>query len=393
MIDTATALELVTIHGSTSTIEQEMELENALDYVLAKDVTSEIDMPPFRQSAMDGYALHLNDGVTYSLVEEIKAGDDTNPTLQKGQAARIFTGAPVPNTANAVVMQEKVRVNGEEIILKEPVDQGANIRPQGEQIRAGAIAITKGTTLKGTHIGFLASLGVTKVSVCTKPSISIVVTGNELVDSGEKLAYGQIYQSNGYMLTAVLKELGYANTSVVTIKDNFQHTKTVLKSSLASHDIVLVTGGISVGDYDFVGKAFAEIGVKEIFYKVKQKPGKPLYYGKKGDTSIFGLPGNPAAALSCFYVYVYPLLKKWEGAEQVSLPRISLPLLADYTVKGTRAQFLKARIQGAGVTILGGQSSAMVKAFGDANALVYLPQNSAEIKKGQMVEAILLPFK
>ena len=393
MIDTTTAIELVLLHGFINKKMLEVNLNDGLDYVLAKDVISEVDMPPFRQSAMDGYALHIGDDATYTIVGEVKAGDNENPILHKGEAVRIFTGAPVPITANTVVMQEKVTVDGNKITIEESLKINTNIRPKGEQIEAGGIALNKGTNIRGVHIGFLASLGVTKITVCEKPSIAIVVTGNELVSPGSKLTYGEIYESNGAMLTAVLNELGYRNTSVILIKDDYDKTKKVLKETLVNHDVIIVTGGVSVGDYDFVGKAFNVIGVQEIFYKVKQKPGKPLFFGKKEGTSIFGLPGNPAAALICFYIYVYPLLKKYEGAEHMSLPSISLPLLSDYNVKGTQAQFLKARIEGAGVTILGGQSSAMVRAFGDANALVCLPRNSTEIKKGQNVKTILLPTK
>lgn len=393
MIDTTTALELILLHGSMSTKVFEIDLKDGLDYVLAKDVISEMDMPPFRQSAMDGYALHISDAVAYTIVGEVQAGDNVNLTLHRGDAVRIFTGAPVPSSANTVVMQEKVTVNSVGIVIEEPLKANTNIRPKGEQIKVGAVALAKGTTIKGVHIGFLASLGVTKITVCEKPSIAIVVTGNELVSPGTKLSFGKIYESNGAMLTAVLKELGYKNTSVITIKDDYDNTKNVLNDVLGKHDVVIVTGGVSVGDYDFVGKAFNAIGVEEIFYKVKQKPGKPLFFGKKAGTSIFGLPGNPAAALSCFYIYVYPLLKKYEGAEHLNLPSIYLPLLSDYIVKGSQAQFLKARMEGAGVTILGGQSSAMVRAFGDANALVCLPINSKEIKKGQNVKTIILPTK
>ncbi|MDO6820907.1 gephyrin-like molybdotransferase Glp [Zobellia sp. 1_MG-2023] len=393
MIDTTTALELVLRHGAYNTEFFEVDLKDALDYVVAKDVVSRIDMPPFRQSAMDGYALHVYDDFTYTVVGEVQAGDKNDPTLRKGEAVRIFTGAPVPTSANTVVMQERVTVEGNKIIIEEPPKVNLNIRPKAEQIRAGGIALNKGTTIKGVHIGFLASLGLTEITVFKKPSVAIVVTGNELVAPGTRLSYGEIYESNGAMLTAVLKELGYKNTSAITIRDDYDTTKNVLSDTLGKHDVVIVTGGVSVGDYDFVGKAFNAIGVQEIFYKVRQKPGKPLFFGKKEGTSIFGLPGNPAAALSCFYIYVYPLLKKYEGAKHMNLPTIFLPLLSDYTVRGTQAQFLKARIEGAGVRILGGQSSAMVQAFGDANALVCLPVNSMEIKRGQNVKTLLLPTK
>jgi len=393
MIDTATALELVLLHGATLVKTIEINLKDALDYVLAEHVISSMDMPPFRQSAMDGYALHTSDSDTYALVGEVQAGDNSNPDLNSGEAVRIFTGAPVPNAANVVVMQERVRVDGHTIKVEELLIANMNIRPQGEQIKVGDIALTKGTTIKGAHIGFLASLGVTKITVREKPSIAIVVTGNELVNAGTVLSYGEIYESNGAMLTAVLSELGYRNTVVITIKDDYERTKKILGETINNHDVVIVTGGVSVGDYDFVGKALHAIAVQEVFYKVRQKPGKPLFFGKKGETAIFGLPGNPAAALSCFYIYVYPLLKRCEAADQLNLLSILMPLLSDYTVNGDRAQFLKARMQGAGVEILGGQSSAMVRAFGDANALVFLPEHTSEVKKGENVKTIILPNK
>lgn len=393
MIDTTTALELVLLHGSTGSKTKEIELKDALDHVLAEDLISNIDMPPFRQSAMDGYALHSNNSNRYTLVGEVQAGTSANPNLKAGEAVRIFTGAPVPDAANVVVMQEKVEIVGDSILVADSLLPNMNIRPKGEQITVGAVALDKGTTIKGVHIGFLASLGVTIITVIEKPSIAIVVTGNELVNPGRALSYGEIYESNGAMLTAVLKELGYNRTTVIAVKDDFDKTKETLQETIGNHDVVIATGGVSVGDYDFVGKALQAIGVQQVFYSVRQKPGKPLFFGKKEQTAIFGLPGNPAAALSCFYVYVYPLLKKYEGAHQVNLSSIILPLLNDYKVIGDRAQFLKARMQGVGVEILGGQSSAMVRAFGDANALVFLPEHTSEVKKGENVKTILLPNK
>lgn len=393
MIDVNTAQELVLKYSSMASEILEVNLNDALDFVLAKAIVSEIHMPPFRQSAMDGYALNISNTNTYKLIGEIKAGDNANPTLKAGEAVRIFTGAPVPDNANAVIMQERVSVQGDQIITQMPLVSQMNIRPKGEQIKLSEIALEKGTQLKGAHIGFLASLGVTKVLVYKKPSIVIVVTGNELVTPGNALSYGEIYESNGAMLSAVLRELGYTKTSIITVPDDYDSTKNTLEIAIKNHDVVIVTGGVSVGDYDFVGKALNSISVKEVFYKVKQKPGKPLFFGKKDAVSIFGLPGNPAAALSCFYIYVYPLLKKSEGSNKPQLTRISMPMATDYVVKGSRAQFLKAKLQDDGVQILQGQSSAMVRAFGEANALVFLPENSTEIKKGDQVKTILLPLK
>ncbi|MCH9659453.1 MAG: molybdopterin molybdotransferase MoeA [Bacteroidetes bacterium] len=393
MIDVSTAQKLVMSHCSINNKSVEVSLHDASDYVLAENVISKIDMPPFRQSAMDGYALHVGDTSTYRLVGEVKAGDNSNLKLNTGEAVRIFTGAAVPDTANTVIMQEKVIVKGGLITIEGALQTNLNIRPKAEQIKIDDIALTKGTTIKGAHIGFLASLGVTAITVYEKPSIAIVVTGNELVIPGNPLSFGEIYESNGAMLAAVLRELGYKSVSVLTVKDDYQCTKKTLKDTIENYDLTIVTGGVSVGDYDFVGKALNDLKVEEIFYKVKQKPGKPLFFGKKGSASIFGLPGNPAAALSCFYMYVYSHLKKMEGAINTNLLSISMPLVSDYTVKGDRAQFLKAKIVDGGVEVLGGQSSAMLRTFGEANALVFLPEGTKHISKDQHVKTIVLPTK
>ncbi len=391
MIDTTTALEMVLSHGAVSKKIIEVDLMDALGFVLANDLNSPIDMPPFRQSAVDGYAVSSWQGDTYTLIGEIQAGAGKNLKLNPGEAVRIFTGAAVPDSATAVMMQEKVTANTKHIRLEMPVHPEMNIRPQGEQIKNGDEALASGTLIKGAHIGFLAGLGITKVCVNQKPSIAVVVTGNELVSPGIPLPYGKIYESNGIMLKAVLCELGYRNATVVRIVDDYEETKCVLQETISNYDVVVITGGVSVGDYDFVGKALLAIGVEQIFYKVKQKPGKPLFFGKKQDTSIFGLPGNPGAALTCFYIYVYPLLKTYEGANKVNLSSLSMPILFDYAASDNRAQFLKARIKDTDVEILDGQSSAMVRAFGEANALVFLPEESAELKKGTPVKTILLP--
>ena len=393
MIRSEQALALVLSHCPKAFKTREISLRDGLDFVLATDVISLIDMPPFRQSAMDGYALNIGETNSYKIIGEVQAGGVNSLSLNKGEAVRIFTGAPVPDKADAVVIQEKVRLNGDTILVEDPVQPAMNIRPQGEQIKKGAVALAKGTSIKGTHIGFLTGLGITRIEVAEKPAIAVVVTGNELVHAGQELPYGKIYESNSAMLIAVLKELGYTNTRVIAIKDHFESTKETLRETIKNNDVVIVTGGVSVGDYDFVGKALNAIGVDEIFHKVRQKPGKPLYFGKKEETAIFGLPGNPAAALTCFYVYVYPLLKKYQGAEEAHLLTILLPLLTDYTVVGgDRAQFLKAKIGAAGVEILTGQSSAMLSAFGTANALVYVPQDSIKLEKGEMVKTMLRPI-
>lgn len=392
MITVEKAIEI--IHENIFPLEQKeyIDVLKSYTYVLFEDVYSPINMPPFRQSAMDGYALCLNNSKTYTIVGEVKAGDNYHSELKKGEAVRIFTGAPVPDTANAVIMQEKVTVNHKQIRAENSVTLNDNIRPLGEQVKKGGIALKKGIRITPAAIAYLTSLGITEVCVYKKPSIAIVVTGNELVETGQDLAYGQIYESNAVMLSTALNNLGYQNVSTYKVEDNYENTLDLLGKVITTHDAVLVSGGISVGDYDFVGKALQELSVEQLFYKVKQKPGKPLFFGKKNNKVVFALPGNPAAALSCFYIYVYCALEKMSGNMNFTLAKTKAKSVSSYIKKGDRAQFLKAIYNNGTVEILDGQSSSMLQTFSFANAFVYVSETSESITINDMVEVILLPI-
>ncbi|GAB5398461.1 MAG: molybdopterin molybdotransferase MoeA [Aureisphaera sp.] len=390
MISIQEALQIIEDNVFPTSQVETKKVSDAVGYVLAESVESPINMPPFRQSAMDGYALHLHEISTYTLVGEIKAGDPQNPILKKGEAVRIFTGAAVPNTANAVIMQEKVSVNDRKITIEETIAPNKNIRPLGEQVKKGAIALAKGTPLSAAGIGFLTSLGITEVKVYKKPSITVVTTGNELKKAGEPLSQGQIYESNATMLVAALHSLGHKTITINKVADDYKETLSVLKDSIGSSDLVIITGGISVGDYDFVGKALNAIGVEQLFYKVVQKPGKPLFFGKRAETFVFALPGNPAAALTCFTIYVRIAMQRMSGNLSFSLIRTVEKLAVSFNRKGDRPQFLKASFKNGVVTILDGQSSAMLQTFALANALVYAPEEMVEMEKGDLVEVIHL---
>ena len=369
-----------------------IDISTADRFVLRNDIVSEINMPPFRQSAMDGYALCLHEDFTYKLIGEVKAGDPFNPILKKGESVRIFTGAPVPETANAVIMQERVSADTDHITVDRTVTINDNIRPAGEQVKKGQIALKKGTLLTPAAIAFATSLGVTEVSVYKKPSVAILVTGNELVKAGKSLEYGQIYESNAVMLTSALVGLGFNKITNYKVADNYQDTFNLLGEIISNHDLILVSGGISVGDYDFVGKALRELDVKELFYKVKQKPGKPLFFGKKKDKVIFALPGNPGAALTCFYIYVQLAIQKLSGNQSYSATRLKAKSKSEFIKKGDRAQFLKASYQMDGVEILDGQNSSMLHTFATGNALVYVSEECDSIQINDEVEVILLPI-
>ncbi|AUP77623.1 molybdopterin molybdotransferase MoeA [Flavivirga eckloniae] len=391
MITINEALNAVKINISPLLKEAIKPLERCGGYQLSKDIASPINMPPFRQSAMDGYALNLHNDLSYTLIGEVKAGDNHQPTLKPGDAVRIFTGAPVPETANTVMMQEKVATNGSKITIENDVPIGHNIRPMGEQVKTGDIALKKGTKLTPAAIGYLTSLGITEAAVYKKPSVALITTGNELIEAGEPLAYGKIYESNSKMLLNALYNLKFYDVTIHKVEDDYIKTKNKLETVINNNDLVIVTGGISVGDYDFVGKALKELQVKEVFYKVKQKPGKPLFFGKKEDTAIFALPGNPAAALSCFYAYVYIALQKMMNYNTIELPRIKAKSMSEFVKRGDRPQFLKAIYNDNQVEILEGQNSSMLQTFALSNALVFVPEDVSIINLNDELEVIVLP--
>lgn len=390
MIDVAVAKKLVRrLRPQLKT--QVVSLSAALGQVLAQAIHAPIPLPPFDQSAMDGYAIKLGENPTYTLVGEVAAGSGSQPHLKAGEAVRIFTGAAVPEEADAVIQQEWVITTEAGLLFEKLPALGQNIRPKGEQLPKGGIALPAGQTLTPAALGLLASLGLTQVTTFVPPKVRVVVTGDELVEAGQALLHGQIYESNGLMLEAALRQTGFQDVQVLRIPDDYLQTVTTLQQQVQEADLLLVSGGISVGDYDHVGKALAAIGVEEWFYKVRQKPGKPLYMGTKDHCTVFALPGNPAAALSCYYEYVLTALRRAMGDQQFQLLHLQLPLTHAYERKGGRAQFLKAHCTGQAVTILDQQSSAMLQSFAQANALIYLPLEVTLLQEGDWVEVHLLP--
>jgi molybdopterin molybdotransferase len=391
MISVHEAIQLCEVTTKTTNTTVQISLKDALGYVLAKDVRAPINMPPFKQSSMDGYAINYVSGSVFKLVGEVKAGDASNPILKNNEAIRIFTGAPVPDDANVVVIQENVRKFKDSIEVAESITVGMNIRPVGQQIQQNGLALEKGTVLQPAGVAFLASLGIAKVEVFKKPSIAIIVTGNELVMPGKTLKRGEIYESNGIMLVNVLHQIGFNDVTTYKVADDYSKLLNTLKEVETKHNFIMLSGGISVGDYDFVEEALTEIGVNKVFYKVKQKPGKPLFMGKKGSSTFFALPGNPASALSCFYIYAYPVLQKIIGNTYIHLERKNLTAITPFKKKGDRAQFLKALVKNDKVEILDGQASSMIHSFAKANALAFMPEETSTIENGDVVEAIILP--
>jgi molybdopterin molybdotransferase len=355
-------------------------------------VFSKIDFPPFNQSNVDGYAIAFKDASERLKINgESAAGNNENISLQPKHAMRIFTGAPVPANADTVVMQEKVVVeNGSLIIEDDKLQQGLNFRAKGKDIQQGKLALQKDGYLAAGAVGFLAALGLTEVNVYRKPSIRIIITGNELQQPGEELKYGQVYEANSFMLKAALQQLHFNDVTVLRADDNLERLTSILNNELHKSDIVLLCGGISVGDYDFVLQAANNCGVQQLFHKVKQRPGKPLYLGKKENKLVFGLPGNPSSVLTCFYEYVAEALSMITKRNSfIKVRQASLD--SDYKKIAGLTFFLKGILEDDKVIALDAQESYRLSSYAKANCLIRLDEGMTEYKKGEIVEVHVLP--
>ncbi|MCX2743857.1 molybdopterin molybdotransferase MoeA [Mangrovivirga sp. M17] len=376
---------------SNQNIEFESELvplNDSLGYSLAEDIIAPFNIPSFDNSAMDGYAL-CGISKEYEIVGEIAAGDTGNISLNNGHAVRIFTGAKVPENTTAVMMQEKTNVEGSKLILDQEPAEGQCIRRKGEELQEGQIVFEKNYTISPAGIGLIGSLGKEKVRVFSKPKINLITTGNELIEPGKPKQEGQIYESNSYAISSACEQFGFLCQTRIHIKDAFEAIKKGIKEKLEVSDVLILCGGISVGDYDFVKEALEENGVEELFYKVYQKPGKPLYFGKKGNKYVFALPGNPASSLSCFYIYVLPFLQKLSGMKEVGLDKFSLPISHDFENKSDRPSFLKAQVFNNQVEVLNGQSSSMLHSLAVGNALAYIDAET-RFKKGDEISCYMI---
>lgn len=370
-----------------------LSIKDALGLKLANDISSPRNVPDFMQSSMDGYAIQFDQNIKeYKIVGQIQAGEQSRLSIQHAQAVRIFTGAPLPIGADTVVVQEKVSIQNDSIILEEyPIKKGDHVRAVGSEIPKNAVALERGMVLNAAAIGVIASLGYELANVFAPPSVSIIITGDEIKKPGESISTGQVYDASSFSLSSVLKKIGCNKIEINYVKDHLTELTSVLKHAISSSDLVLVTGGVSVGDYDFTKQAFDTCGVKSVFHKIKQKPGKPILFGIHGTKPVFGLPGNPASVLTCFYEYVYPAIGKMIG-QKFSLQSVMLPLSHDFSKNKGLTHFLKASVENNKVKILTGQESYKISSFARANAFVVLEEEVSEVKAGDEVEVHLIPF-
>jgi len=372
---------------------EQVTLYQALGRFSAEDITAPFDMPAFAQSAMDGYAIRHEDvakNIPLYNEGEIKAGDTLLSEVDPEHCIRIFTGALIPLGVDTVVMQERVEIDGKNILVKdEDLQLGANIRPKGSQSKEGDVILKKGEALNPAACGMLASFGIDKILVYKKPTIDILVTGDELKGAQETIKEGQIYESNSFALKTALNCLQFDDIRIRKAIDLEADTDQKIADGLKA-DVLIITGGISVGKYDLVQAALVKNGVEQVFHKINQKPGKPLYFGKNGNTLVFGLPGNPGSVMNCFYIYVRHALAWAMGSSQSSLPNLQLKLQEDINKKNNKTFFIKGKIAGDKVEILDGQESYKMNAFAVADCLIEIPEKKQLMYKGELVNVHLI---
>ena len=371
-----------------------LSLQESAGLILAEDVYASIDIPAFPQSSMDGYAFSFEGWKKHKKLKiagEVAAGNNKTFTIEPENTVRIFTGAAVPEGADTVIMQEKVKIeNGELKIEDEALQQGTSVRSKGSEIKAGELALGKESVLSPAAIGFLAGIGITEIKVYPNPSITIIITGNELQQPGEPLQHGQVYESNSFALKAVLRQLHVADLKILYATDKPEVVTGTLKKAFDQADVVLLTGGISVGDYDFVLQAASECGVEKLFHKIKQRPGKPLYFGKKERKLVFGLPGNPSSVLTCFYQYVIPSLEKL-SKRKIGLSTLKVPFEKSFKKAAGLTHFLKGFYNGKTAVPLDAQESFRLSSFAKANCLLKMNEDITDCAAGEKVEIHLLP--
>jgi len=364
-----------------------LPLQEVAGLILAEDVYSKFDVPSFDQSSMDGYAIRFQEkDFSLEIVNSIAAGDGNLYKINSKQTARIFTGAPLPEGADTVVMQEKVIIENKKlIVIDSDLQKGNNVRERGLETKNGDLALSANTLLTPAAIGYLASIGIAEVLVFSAPKACIIITGNELQKPGKPISGGQVYDSNSFSLSAVLRECGVHDIDILYARDEIGTAVLTLKKALEKNDIILLTGGVSVGDYDFVLEATEKCGVTKHFHKIKQKPGKPLYFGTLQNQVIFGLPGNPGSALTCFYEYVLPAVKKMMN-QKSSIQKIKAFLQNDYSKNPGMTHFLKGYYKNGQVTVLPSQASFQLSSFAVANCLIVVDEEKEIVKKGEEIE-------
>ncbi len=366
--------------------KEEVPLEECLNRVLAQDIISTINMPPFNKSAMDGFALSSKDhGPQYRIIETIAAGDIPQQTVQKGECARIMTGAMLPAGTDRVIKREVVEdKDGFMRILED--ETVTNVCYKGEDVSVGDLVLQAGTRIKPQHVAILASMGQARVPVFKRVRVGIVTTGSEIVKPGEPLKDGQIYNSNAYSLAAQVETTGAIVHYGGIVPDDKEDIRSLISRLFQENDMVIISGGVSMGDFDFVPGILADLGVKLYFQKLAIKPGKPTVFGTKGEKKFFGLPGNPVSTFVIFEIFVKPFLYRMMGCECVP-PMIKGHMKKAYKRKKTgRTAFIPVIYRDGEVETIEYHGSAHIYSLDKANGLVKVPAGMKEIPAGSILD-------
>lgn len=396
MISVEEALRII-LEESKALECEEKDILSCLNKVLAEDIYSRDNLPPFDKSAMDGYAIKsedtdaYEDGVSIKLeiVDLIKAGESSDKELKNVQAMKIMTGAPVPKGANAVIQIEKVEVREDTLYISEKAKNGCNVIKLGEEIKVGDIALRKGTLIRPTEIGVLASLGYSKIKVYRNPVVSILTTGDELVDINETPKFGQIRNSNEYSLKALIQNLGLEALCLGIVEDKKDTLKSKVKEALEKSDIVITSGGASVGDFDFVEQVLNEINADIKFQSVAIKPGKPISFAVIDKKLFFSLPGNPLSAITTFEEFVKPACEKMLGKSMEGDNTFPVILAEDFKEKEGRSKYIYVKIKAENGKLYaykaGSQSSNQLITMSKANGIIIMPAGIGYKKAGEVL--------
>ncbi|OOG23852.1 molybdopterin molybdenumtransferase MoeA [Thioalkalivibrio denitrificans] len=374
-------------------------LRDALDRVLARDVPARMDVPPERNAAMDGYAFAGRDlgagGETrLRLAGQSLAGHPFTGTLGPGECVRIMTGAVVPEGADSVIMQERVEVRGETVVLPAGTGQGENVRLPGQDVRRGDVVLATGRRINAADVGLLASQGIAEVDVVRRPVVAYFSTGDELCGVGQPLAPGQIYDSNRHTLYALLRRMNVEIRDMGVIPDEPEAIVAAFTEARNTADMVITTGGVSVGDADYVKQTLEQLGRID-FWKIAMKPGRPLAFGRLGDALFFGLPGNPVSTMATFILFVRPALQRLMGMEPQApltlrarcLNRLrKVPGRTDYQ-RGILSQDETGRPV---VSTTGLQGSHVLSSMSRANAFIVIPREAGDVEEGAEVDVMPL---
>jgi molybdopterin molybdotransferase len=385
--------ELLTIEEALSLVlararplpAEDVPVGDAAGRVLAAPAPAAVDLPPFDSSAMDGYAVRAEDTPgALRLAGESAAGRPADAPLETGEAIRISTGAVVPSGADAVVPVERAGREGDEVRV-EGVVVGENVRPRGGDARTGEPVVAAGTVVGPVQVGALAGAGVTTVRCARRPRVALLATGTELRAPGEPLGPGEIYESNTVMLTSQARSAGAEAAPLGTVADDEAATRAALERGLAA-DVLLTSGGVSVGEHDLVRSLLASLGAEEVFWRVAVKPGKPVAFAVRGETLVFGLPGNPVSSLVGFELFVRPALRALQGVADAAPRFLPGRLAAPLSRNAGRAELVRARVEPGGVLRpVRGQESHMIAHAAAADALVLVPRGDGELAAGAEV--------